>query len=90
MRPNAKAALQRVIDDAEYRLAVKGWIASHSTVVDAEGKILWQGKTDADGHWAMNICSGGPPVTVALETIQFVIYNGILPVEEKQLVFPKL
>ena len=44
MKKHAKAAFLRVIDDAEYRLAVNAWIASHSTLVDEVGKIPGKAK----------------------------------------------
>lgn len=86
MRPRAKDALLRIVDDASYRVAVIDWIQRHST--NGERGSGWMGKKDAEGTPVMNICSGGPPVTVAIETIQFVIDNGVLPTEEQSLSFP--
>jgi hypothetical protein len=85
MRLKAKDALLRIVDDVSYRVAVIYWIQRHST--NAEGGSDWIGKKDAEGTPVMNICSGGPPVTVAIETIQFVIDNGVLPEEEQSLSF---
>ena len=79
MTPNAKAALQRVIADAEYRAAVEDWIASKTTVADAMSADGWIGKRDAAGAPVMNICSGGDPVTVPISLIQHVLQHGCLP-----------
>ena len=87
MKPTIAAALQRVIDDQDYRAAVLEWIMSHSSGLVGEKNKFWRGKTDAHGVPVMNICAGGPPVTVAVETIQFTIDHGSLPPQARSLVF---
>lgn len=87
MRPTVKAALERIIADADYRAAVQQWIADHRARSDAGSD--WTGKTDAIGAPVMNICSGGPPVTVAVETIEFAIEEMAVPDDERDLSFPK-
>ena len=79
MTPNAKAALQRVIADAEYRAAVEDWIASKTSELDSASEDGWIGKRDAAGAPVMNICSGGDPVTVPISLIQYVLQHGCLP-----------
>lgn len=86
MRATVKAALERIIAEAEYRAAVLLWIKDHRTQSD-EG-AGWTGKTDAAGAPVMNICSGGPPVTVAIETIELAIAKQAVPDKERQLSFP--
>ena len=85
MTPNAKAALMRVIADADYRAAVEDWIASKSTVADDAPPDGWVGKRDPSGAPVMNICSGGDPVTVPISLIDYVLLNGRLPTEIKPL-----
>ncbi len=85
MRPTVEAALKRIIEDETYRAAVIGWINAHETVDDE--RRVWTGKSDAAGSPVMNICSGGPPITVAIETILYVIENRVLPDDEAPLVF---
>jgi hypothetical protein len=87
MKPTIAAALQRVIDDQLYRAAVLEWIMSHSSELEGKKNQFWSGKTDAHGVPVMNICAGGPPVTVAVETIQFAIDHGRLPPQARNLVF---
>jgi len=89
MKPTIAAALQRVIDDQDYRAAVLEWIMSHSSGLVGEKNKFWRGKTDAHGVPVMNICAGGPPVTVAVETIQFTIDHGSLPPQARSLVYRK-
>lgn len=79
MTPNAKAALERVIADAEYRAAVEDWIASKSREADPASPDGWIGKRDPAGAPVMNICSGGDPVTVSIEIIHYVLSHGRLP-----------
>lgn len=86
MRPTVKAALGRIIADADYRAAVQQWIADHR--MQSEGGAGWTGKTDAIGAPVMNICSGGPPVTVAVETIETAIEKMAVPDDERELSFP--
>ncbi len=87
MRPNVAAALRRMIDDDAYRAAVVAWISAHESGAADEG--AWRGKRDSAGVPVMNICAGGPPVTVAVETIRFAIKNGSLPEDERPLSFSK-
>lgn len=82
MTPNAKAALQRVIVDANYRAAVEDWIASKTTTDVASSPDGWIGKRDAAGAPVMNICTGGDPVTVPVRLIQYVLLHGRLPAIE--------
>jgi len=89
MKPTIAAALQRVVDDQDYRAAVLEWIMSHSSGLVGEKNKFWRGKTDTHGVPVMNICAGGPPVTVAVETIQFTIDHGSLPPQARSLVFRK-
>ncbi len=79
MTPHARAALERVIADAEYRAAVQGWI--DSTTIDARERPEedWIGKRNDSGAPVMNICTGGDPVTVEISVIRYVIANGRLP-----------
>jgi hypothetical protein len=79
MSPNARAALRRVITDADYRAAVKDWIDSKTAETDAALPDHWIGKRDAAGAPVMNICAGGDPVTVPVSVIRYVIANGQLP-----------
>jgi hypothetical protein len=88
MRTTVKAALERIIADANYRAAVEQWIVDHRA---SSGSVSgWTGKSDANGVPVMNICSGGPPVTVAVETIEFAIINRSPPDNERELTFPKI
>jgi len=82
MTPNAKAALHRVIADAEYRAAVEDWIARNSTDANAPVSDGWVGKRDAAGAPVMNICTGGDPVTVPISVIRYVLLYGRLPEKE--------
>ncbi len=87
MRPNVAAALRRMINDEAYREAVVAWIGAHGSGESDEH--AWSGKTDSAGVPVMNICAGGPPVPVAVETIRFAIENRSLPDEERSLSFSK-
>jgi|GEM_PF-4186400 len=82
MTPNAKAALQRVIVDANYRAAVEDWIAGKTTKDGESSPNGWIGKRDAAGAPVMNICSGGDPVTVPISLIHYVLQHGRLPAIE--------
>jgi len=86
MRATVKAALKRIIAEAEYRAAVLQWIEDHRA--QSEEGSGWTGKTDATGAPVMNICSGGPPVTVAIETIELAIAKHAVPDDERHLSFP--
>lgn len=77
--PNTRAALLRVIADADYRAAVQYWIASKTTDADQALPDCWIGKRDAAGTPVMNICTGGDPVTVPISIIRYVIAHGQLP-----------
>ena len=77
--PNARAALLRVIADADYRAAVQDWIASKTTDADQALPDCWIGKRDSAGAPVMNICTGGDPVTVPVSIIHYVIAHGQLP-----------
>lgn len=87
MRPNVAAALRRMINDEAYRAAVLAWIRAHES--GEADERAWRGKTDAAGVPVMNICAGGPPVTVAVETIRFAIERLTLPEDERTLSFSK-
>lgn len=87
MRPNVAAALRRMINDEAYRAAVVAWIRAHE--FGEADERAWRGKRDAAGVPVMNICAGGPPVTVAVETILFAIENQFLPEDERSLSFSK-
>ena len=82
MTPNAKAALQRVIADADYRAAVEDWIASKTTGAGAAVSDGWIGKRSADGAPVMNICTGGDPVTVPISAIRYALLHGRVPADE--------
>lgn len=81
MGPKAKAALKRVILDAEYRCAVEDWIASKTIDNDTASADGWIGKRDAAGAPVMNICTGGDPVTVPISLIRHVLTHGRVPDE---------
>ena len=87
MRPNVAAALRRMINDETYRAAVVAWIRAHES--GEADERAWRGKRDSAGVPVMNICAGGPPVTVAVETIRFAIDHLTLPEDELSLSFPK-
>jgi hypothetical protein len=76
---NARAALLRVIADADYRAAVQDWITSKTMDADESLQDCWIGKRDAAGAPVMNICTGGDPVTVPISIIRYVIAHGQLP-----------
>jgi hypothetical protein len=86
MRPVVEAALTRIVRDQNYRAAVVAWIDSHRK--NGTDNAGWTGKSDSLGKPVMNICNGGPPVTVAVETILYVIENETLPEDEAPLSFP--
>jgi hypothetical protein len=79
MTPRAKAALERVIADADYRAAVQDWIDSKSMDARDGSAESWTGKRDDAGAPVMNICTGGDPVTVPISIIRYVIAHGQLP-----------
>lgn len=87
IRPNVVAALRRILDDEAYRVAVVAWIDGHQ--VREADEENWRGKRDALGVPVMNICAGGPPVTVAVETIRVTLETGAMPESERRLAFPK-
>ncbi len=87
MRPNVAAALRRILSDEAYCAAVVSWITAHES--GAADEYAWRGKRDSAGVPVMNICAGGPPVTVAVETIRFAIENLSLPEDERPLSFSK-
>lgn len=86
MRPGVEAALTRVLHDQSYREAVVAWIEAHRP--DEANCSVWTGKSDLQGTPVMNICNGGPPVTVAVETILHVLEHKTLPEDEAPLIFP--
>ncbi|GDX38885.1 hypothetical protein LBMAG20_11000 [Methylocystaceae bacterium] len=85
MRKSVETALMRILNDATYRKEVIKWIASHSQADLNTHQICWYGKKDAHHMPIMNICSDNAPVTVAVETILYVIDNHKLPKEEQIL-----
>ena len=87
MRKNVENALSRILSDETYRDEVIKWITSHSGADLNTGQIYWSGKKDAHNRPVMNICSSNSPVTVAVETIVYVINNHKLPKEEQKLLF---
>ena len=89
MRKNVEIALLRILSDTTYREEVIKWIGSHSSADLNTHQICWSGKKDAHDTPVMNICSGNAPVTVAVETVIYVIDNHKLPQEEKKLLFIK-
>lgn len=87
MRAAVASALRRLLDDRDYQAAVVDWIDGHEG--GEAGKNNWRGKRDAAGVPVMNICAGGPPVTVAVETIRLTLETGRMPEVERALTFPK-
>lgn len=87
IRPAVAAALRRILGDPAYRAAVAAWIDGHE--VGEGDRNNWLGKRDSAGVPVMNICAGGPPVTVAVETIRLTLETGRVPEVERALTFPK-
>ena len=85
MRKNVQTALLRILSDTTYREEVIKWIVAHSGADFTTHQICWSGKKDAHQTPVMNICSGKAPVTVAVETVLYVINYHQLPEEEQNL-----